>query len=79
MNQNLGQWLRKHRDARGLTQQELANAVQTDPGSVSRWERGKSVPNLRQLCEICRLLDGSADEALALRAPPKRKRASGAR
>ncbi len=36
--------IRNARQAKGLTQRQLADAVGTDPGVVSKWERGKHTP-----------------------------------
>ena len=36
--------IREYRDRLGMTQAELAAALDVDPVSVSRWERGTRVP-----------------------------------
>ncbi len=69
-NKRLGAWIREKRAASGMTQLALAHALSTDPGSISRWERGEVSPHLEQLRKLCALLGASADEALDLTAPP---------
>ena len=47
--------LRAARDARGWTQQELADAIDTTSVNVSRWENGKNAPSpyyRQRLCEV---------------------------
>jgi len=51
----LGEHLRKARKNAGLTQRELALAVDARHNSVSNWENGLNTPDpltLRQLCEV---------------------------
>jgi transcriptional regulator with XRE-family HTH domain len=52
--QNLGMLIGQAiRDARGkLTQEQLAVALKTDQGTVSRWETGKLRPTLEELALI---------------------------
>jgi transcriptional regulator with XRE-family HTH domain len=57
-----GQRLRAARRARGLSIKEVARAVGVDPGTVARWESGKSQPAIRQdirLKEVLRAQAGS--------------------
>jgi tetratricopeptide (TPR) repeat protein/DNA-binding XRE family transcriptional regulator len=47
--------LRAARDERGWTQQELADAIQTTPVNVSRWENSKTIPSpyfRQRLCDV---------------------------
>jgi transcriptional regulator with XRE-family HTH domain len=50
----LGARLRRLREGRGESQLQVANAVGTDPGTVSRWERGKADPQLSQLLKLAK-------------------------
>lgn len=65
----LGQAIAKWRKARGLTQDDLAGFVEVDPVTVSRFERGTSVPSLQRLFVIAQALDVSVGELLAEASP----------
>jgi transcriptional regulator with XRE-family HTH domain len=45
----LGAWMRRKREARGLNQDEIAEVVGVSRCSVSRWETGRSMPSAYQL------------------------------
>lgn len=53
----IGQNLSAARQAKGLTQRELANAIDTDPFQVSRWERGTNRPADATLARLADALD----------------------
>lgn len=55
-----GQRLRDRREAAGLTQAELAEAVGVGQAAVSRWEAGSTAPSVRLLPAIEAALDGGA-------------------
>lgn len=65
-HQNLGSWIRAQRDARGWTQKEMSIAAGVDSGTISRWERGVSRPELAQLQRLCGALSVELSEALDL-------------
>jgi transcriptional regulator with XRE-family HTH domain len=53
-----GEKLRQARKAAGMTQKELAQAVELKHNAVSNWEKGVSSPDpdtIRRLCEILRM------------------------
>ena len=53
-----GEKLRQARKAAGMTQKELAQAVELKHNAVSNWEKGISSPapdTIRRLCEILRM------------------------
>lgn len=60
----VGAFIRQLRVARGLTQLQLANALHTTPGTVSKWESGAREPQ-RHLSEISRFFSVTADVILA--------------
>ena len=61
--------LKKHRMAQGMTQTELADLLGVTAQSVSKWERGESLPDMVHLSEISHLLHVPADTLLHENAP----------
>jgi class 3 adenylate cyclase len=59
-----GRRVRQQRERLGLSQRELADALQVSPQAVSKWERGENGPELVQLPNLASLLDLSLDELL---------------
>ena len=53
--------LRRARTEAGLTQQQLADALQTKQSVVSRWERGLDVPRVETLVRILHACGIEAD------------------
>ena len=62
---NLPSNIRIYRKQKGITQRDLANALNISPQSVSKWERGSAVPDVENLCKISELLDVSVDALLS--------------
>lgn len=56
--------LKEIRKARGLTQQDLADALHEKLPTYRTWERGITNFNIAQLVECARILDCSTDEIL---------------
>lgn len=54
------------RKEKGLTQRELANAVNTTDDSIFSWEKGRSQPSLEMIRALCRCLEVSSDYLLGL-------------
>jgi transcriptional regulator with XRE-family HTH domain len=52
----IGQVLAAVRDRRAMTQRELAAAIRVSEHTISRWERGETVPSLAHLGALCRAL-----------------------
>ena len=44
--------LRKYREQKGLSQEQLADEVHVVRQTVSKWERGKSVPDASMLVAL---------------------------
>ncbi|ANO51888.1 helix-turn-helix transcriptional regulator [Woeseia oceani] len=61
--------LKKLRTARGLTQQQLAEALETTQQTVARWERGKNEIPVTQLKELALFFDVSVDKVLGIKTP----------
>ena len=60
-----GQVIQRIRKERGMTQEQLAEKVGIDPNSISRIERGRLIPALPTLIDICNALEIGADAVLA--------------
>ncbi len=59
---SFGQQLKLERERVGWTQPDLAERLGIDPKTVTRWERNKAFPQLRQRQRICALFSKSAEE-----------------
>jgi transcriptional regulator with XRE-family HTH domain len=66
----VGRRIRAAREARGLTQSDLAAALGRTPTSVSYWEGGQRSPGLDDLVELARVL-GVEPATLLPSQPPK--------
>ena len=60
-----GQLITELRKEKGLTQKQLADALNVTDKAVSKWERGLSFPDISMLEPLSELLDGSIMEILA--------------
>ena len=65
MKKELGQTINRLRIARGFTQTDVALALGTSPGNVSRYETGANTPELPRLLELSELLGVSLSEMFA--------------
>ena len=54
--------LKQRRVERGLTQQQVADAMGTGRTAVAMWEAGASMPPAAKLPELARLLGCTVDE-----------------
>jgi len=59
--QDLGDRIRHCRKKSGLTQTDVANAVQVSPQAVSKWERGENAPDISSLPALSQLLGVSIE------------------
>ena len=57
----IGRNIRRLRKGKGITQTELAHALNVSFQAVSKWERGYSYPDTALLLPIARTLDVSLD------------------
>ena len=55
--QKMGEFLKLLRKENGLTQEELAEKFYTSSRTVSRWETGKTIPDLNTLIELADFYD----------------------
>lgn len=63
--EKMGKYIAEKRKLHGLTQKQLADAVGLTDKAVSKWERGKSIPDNGVLPDICEALHISVNELLA--------------
>lgn len=59
---NLAARIRQERQRRHLSQEALAEALGTAARTISRWERGQSIPQAYYRLRLCRLFDLHPDE-----------------
>ncbi len=57
-----GNFISAVRKEKGLTQEELGQALGMSQRSVSRWETGRNMPDLALIPELCEILDISISE-----------------
>ncbi len=70
----IGERLRAAREARGVTQAQLAEALGTTRQQVYKYETGQQSMTADRLAEVCRVLSVSADYLLGLTGPAPRGR-----
>ena len=56
--------LRRIRRMRGYTQEALGRAMGMQKSAISKYEKGRTKPNIKQLAQICKLLDISPQELI---------------
>lgn len=66
-----GKRLKAARLAANLTQEELAEELQTDKRQVWRWESGKTVPKTETVAEIAKVLKTSMEYLMGQDEPLK--------
>jgi len=59
-----GERIKSLREAAGLKQSDVANAVGVSSQAVSKWETNKSEPDREAIRILCKLFDISADRLL---------------
>ena len=64
-NRQIGRFIAECRKEKGLTQRELGERLHVTDRAVSKWETGKSFPDVSILENVCRELDISVSELLA--------------
>ena len=60
----LGQRIKKLRNEKGLTQKDLADKYHVTYQAVSKWENGKSKPNIDELKKLADLYDVSINDLI---------------
>ncbi len=64
MKYEIGKRIRQYREARQLTQKQLAEQLGISNTRVSNWEQGLNRPDADILAALCRVLDVSPSELL---------------
>ncbi len=67
----LGERIKERRKRLGLTQADVANALQISAQAVSKWERGENAPDISILLDVTRLLGSSVEWLLGDTAPDR--------
>ena len=66
MNQEkIGKFIAERRKAENLTQLELAEKLCVSDRAVSKWERGKSMPDSSIMLDLCKILKIGVNELLS--------------
>ena len=59
---SFGIYIKKHRKAKNMTQQDLADALGVSKKSVCAFEKGHTFPNQENIFKLAKILDLSLDE-----------------
>lgn len=60
----IGKRIRERREAKGLTQEQLADMIDTEGNTISRWERNKIGIGSAYIVKLAQALDTSTDYLL---------------
>ena len=63
--QKIGDFIKKKRKEKGLTQVELAEKIGITDRAISKWERGICCPDISLLKDLCKILDININELLS--------------
>ena len=61
---NIGEIIRKHRKLKNLTQEELGNRLFVSKQAVSKWENGRTLPDLETTQKLMEILEIEPNEVL---------------
>lgn len=62
--ENIGTVIRNHRVAKKMTQEELGKRVFVSKQAVSKWETGRTMPDIETVRKLCDILEINKDEIL---------------
>lgn len=71
----LGDVLRTHRDAAGLTRREVAEAIGETENKLYRWETGRNKPDVLAVLQLLVVYESSPEEIIEALAGPDASRA----
>ena len=63
---NIGEIIKNLRLEKGLTQTELASLLFTSQDTISLWERGKSLPDIKSVVKMASIFNVSTDYILGV-------------
>ena len=66
MKELIAQRIKSIRTEKGLTQAQLGEILSVSQDNVSLWEKGKSLPTVEHIINICKHFEVSADYLLGL-------------
>ena len=66
----IGETIKSYRKKLGFTQEELADRLGVTAPAVNKWERGHTLPDIKLLAPLARLLHISTDTLLSYRENP---------
>ncbi|SCF26947.1 MULTISPECIES: helix-turn-helix transcriptional regulator [unclassified Streptomyces] len=69
MATSFGDWLNDQLAQRGMTQRELAEAVEVTPAAVNAWTKGRSVPRMDKIQRVAEAFGVPTVDAVERRAP----------
>lgn len=58
----IGNFIKECRKKKNMTQQELANKINVEANTISKWERGKGLPDVSLMSPLCETLGISIGE-----------------
>ena len=61
----IGKFISACRKEKGLTQMQLAEKLNITNRAVSKWETGKSMPDVSLMLDLCNILDITVNELLS--------------
>ena len=64
-NRTVGKTIAALRQARGMTQQQLAAAMNVSHQAVSKWENGAALPDIQTLMELTQLFGITVEQLLS--------------
>lgn len=67
MKYNIGNRIRKYREAKGISQIQLADLIGVSNSRISNWEQGLNRPDADILASLCQALEVSPSELLDVR------------
>lgn len=63
---NIGEIIKNLRLENGMTQTELASLLFTSQDTISLWERGKSLPDIKSVIKMASIFNVSTDYILGV-------------
>lgn len=65
--EKIGINIQNERKRNQMSQKDLAAELNLTSSSVSNWEKGKSLPDIGNLIELCKIFNVSSDELLGIK------------